>query len=67
MPVIEANNMFVGVPIHASAVSVKFLEEAALKTPRQVSAEIHALYKLLELTTMDIIHISGTMRSNHKK
>jgi len=31
-----------------------------------VSAEIHAPYKLFELTTMDKTHFSGTTRTNYK-
>jgi hypothetical protein len=50
-----------------SAVSVKFCQAAAEKTPRDaMSAEIHAPYKLFEPTTMDKVRFSGTMRTNYR-
>jgi len=49
-----------------SAVSVKFHQVAAKKTPQDVSAEIHAPYKLFEPTMMNKTCFSGTMRTNYK-
>jgi len=54
-------------PWPISAVSVKFCQVAAEETPRDVSAEIHAPYKLYEPTTMDKTRFTGTARTNYKK
>jgi len=45
---------------------VKFGHAVALKTLRDVSAEIHTTYKLFEPTTMDKTRISGSTRTTYK-